>query len=50
MCFYTDHSHLTFRNINFAKGTILQQPSRHEAKTAEAAPGRVGRGEQGEHV
>ena len=40
-------THLTFGNINLAKDTVLQGLSRHEAR-AEAAPGRVGRGEDGE--
>ena len=39
---------MTFRNRKFEKNTILQQPSRHEARTAEAAPSRVGKGQQGE--
>ena len=41
-------THFTFRNKKSAKNTVLQGLSRHEARTTEAAPRRVGRGEQGE--
>ena len=48
-CIYVPPTtHSTFRNRNFEKNTNLHQLSCHEARTAKADPGRVGRAEQGE--
>ena len=40
--------HLTLQNKNLVKNVIYQGPSRLKARAAEAATGRVGRGEQSE--